>query len=163
MLKDKVLTHLYISAWDKTLDVYNNLSHIFIVKHKIMKQSINEEFRRMQKLAGLINESLRSGPNDAYTYPLKNGDNPEDILSGKSRGSWEVNKSVSDLLDVFGNEMSLYKGDSVEEFLQVNSKDSGAYVYKIVRRDLRGSRVVGYIPSLYRDFDQTDEVRSSAR
>jgi hypothetical protein len=59
--------------------------------------------------------------------------------------------------------MSLYKGDSVEEFLQVNSKDSGAYVYKIVRRDLRGSRVVGYIPSLYRDFDQTDEVRSSAR
>ena len=108
-----------------------------------------------------INESLRSGPNDAYTYPLKKSDNPEDILSGRSRGSWQVSKTVYDLLDVFGNEMSLYKGDAVEEFLQVNSKDTGAYVYKIVRRDLRGSRVVGYIPSLYRDIDQSEEINST--
>ena len=109
-------------------------------------------------------ESLRSGPNDAYTYPLKKGDNPEDILSGRSRGSWEVRKTVYDLLDVFGNEISLYKGDIVEEFLQVNnvnSKEFRAYVYKIVRRDLRGSRVVGYVPSFYRDIDQTDEIYSS--
>jgi hypothetical protein len=108
-----------------------------------------------------INESLRSGPNDAYTYPLKKGADPEDILSGKSRGGWVASKNASDLLDVFGNEMSIYKGDSVEEFLQVNSEDSGAYVYKIVRRDLRGSRVIGYIPSLYREYDQTEEVLST--
>jgi hypothetical protein len=117
----------------------------------------------IQSFESFLNESLRSGPNDAYTYPIKKSDNPEDILSGKSRGSWVAKTTVYDLLDVFGNEMSIYKGDEVIEYLQVNSKDSSAYVYKIVRRDLRGSRTAGYIPSFYRDFDQTEEVEKTAR
>jgi hypothetical protein len=94
---------------------------------------------------------------DAYSYPLKKSDDPERILSGKSRGSWEASKTVYDLLDVFGNEMSIYKGDEVIEYLQINSKDN-SYIYKIRRRDLRGSRTVGYIPSYYQNFDQMEEI-----
>ncbi len=108
-----------------------------------------------------INESLRSGPNDANTYPLKDGDNPEDLLSGRSKDRWGCETSVYDLLDVFGNEMSIYKGDEITQYLQVNSKDSDAYVYKIVRRDLRGKRTAGYIPSYYRKTDQTKEINST--
>jgi hypothetical protein len=110
---------------------------------------------------GFINESLRSGPNDANTYPLKDGDNPEDLLSGKSKDDWVCEKTVYDLLDVFGNEMSIYKGDKITQYLQVNSKDSDAYVYKILRRDLRGIRTAGYIPSYYRNIDQTEEINST--
>lgn len=109
----------------------------------------------------LVNESLRSGPNGANTYPIKKGDDPEDLLSGRSRDNWECEKSVSDLLDVFGNEMSIYKGDEITEYLQVNSRDTVAYVYKIVRRDLRGRRTAGYIPSHYRNYDQTQEINST--
>jgi hypothetical protein len=118
--------------------------------------------RHIHTFESFLNESIRSGPNDAYTYPIKKSDNPEDILSGKSRESWVAKSTAYDLLNVFGEEMTIYKGDEVTEYLQVNSKDSGAYVYKIVRRDLRGSRTAGYIPSLYREFDQTEEVQATA-
>lgn len=119
--------------------------------------------KHVQNFESFLNESLRSGPNDAYTYPIKKNDNPEDILSGKSRGSWIAKTTAYDLFDVFGNEMSIYKGDEVTEYLQVNSTDSDAYVYKIVRRDLRGSRTAGYIPSFYRQYDQTEEIQKTAR
>jgi len=108
-----------------------------------------------------ITESLRSGPNDANTYPLKYNADPEDILSGKYKDTWECETSVSDLLDVFGEEMSIYKGDAIVQYLQVNSKDSDAYVYKILRKDLRGIRTAGYIPSYYRNIDQTEEINST--
>jgi hypothetical protein len=107
-----------------------------------------------------INESLRSGPNDAKIYPIKKGSDPEDLLSGKSRGSWPCAKTVYDILDVFGNEMSIYKGDEITEYLQVNSRDN-SYIYKIVRRDLRGSRTVGYVPSYYQNYDQSKEINST--
>jgi hypothetical protein len=119
--------------------------------------------KHIHTFESFVNESLRSGPNDAYTYPIKKRENPEDILSGKSRASWIAESPAYDLLNVFGEEMTIYKGDEVIEYLQVNSKDSGAYVYKIVRRDLRGSRTAGYIPSFYRDYDQTEDVNKTAR
>jgi hypothetical protein len=122
-----------------------------------------QEFRKLirEEIAKVLNESLRSGPNDAYTYPIKKSENPEDILSGKFRASWIAKTAATDLLNVFGEEMTIYKGDKVIEYLQVNSKDSGAYVYKIIRKDLRGSRVAGYIPSLYKDYDQTEDVNKT--
>jgi hypothetical protein len=104
-----------------------------------------------------VNESLRSGPNDAKIYPIKKGSDPEDLLSGRSRGSWSCKNTVYDILDVFGDEMTIYKGDEITEYLQVNSRDN-SYIYKIVRRDLRGSRTVGYIPSYYQDFDQMIKI-----
>jgi hypothetical protein len=104
-----------------------------------------------------LNESLRSGPNDAKIYPIKKGSDPEDLLSGRSRGSWSCKNTIYDILDVFGDEMTIYKGDEITEYLQVNSRDN-SYVYKIVRRDLRGSRTVGYVPSYYQDFDQMIEI-----
>ena len=107
-----------------------------------------------------VNESLRSGPNDAKIYPIKKGSDPEDLLSGRSRGSWYSSKTVNDLLDVFGTEMSVYKGDEIIEFLQVNSRDNSD-IYKIIRRDMRGSRTVGYIPSYYQNFDQTEEINNT--
>ncbi len=117
--------------------------------------------KRIKTFESFVNESLRSGPNDAYTYPIKKSDNPEHILSGKSTFSWIARSTAYDLLNVFGEEMSIYKGDEVVEYFQVNSKDSEAYVYKIVRRDLRGSRIAGYIPSIYRDFDQAEAVEGT--
>jgi len=108
----------------------------------------------------VVNESLRSGPNDAKIYPIKKGSDPEDLLSGRSSGHWYSSKTVNDLLDVFGTEMSIYKGDEIIEFLQVNSRDNSD-VYKIIRRDMRGSRTVGYIPSYYQNFDQTEEINNT--
>jgi len=105
-------------------------------------------------------ESLRSGPNDAKIYPIKKGSDPEDLLSGRSRGSWVSSKTINDILDVFGKEMTIYKGDEITEFLQVNSRDNSD-IYKIVRRDLRGPRTVGYIPSYYQNFDQTEEINNT--
>jgi hypothetical protein len=117
--------------------------------------------KKIKLFEEFANESLMSGPNDANTYPIKKNDDPEDLLSGRSRGSWVSNSTVYDLLDVFGNEMSIYKGDQITEYLQVNSKDSSAYVYKIVRRDLRGSRTAGYIPSHYQKIDQSEEIQGT--
>ena len=53
--------------------------------------------------------------------------------------------------------MTIYKGDEITEYLQVNSIDN-SYIYKIVRRDSRGSRTVGYVPSYYQDFNQMIEI-----
>ena len=121
--------------------------------------------KHIKTFESFVNESLRSsdlikGPNDAYTYPIKKSDNPEHILSGNSPFSWIARSTAYDLLNVFGEEMSIYKGDGVVVYFQVNSKDSHL-VYKIVRRDLRGSRIAGYIPSIYRDFDQAEAVEGT--
>lgn len=113
--------------------------------------------RNISTFDRFLNESYQF---DAYSYPLDKKDNPERLLSGRSRGSWAATKTVYDLLDVFGNEMSIYKGDEITEYLQINSKDN-SYIYKIVRRDLRGSRVAGYIPSYYQNFDQMEEIHST--
>lgn len=126
----------------------------------VTMENYNIIMKHIQTFEGFLNESLRSGPNDAKIYPIKKGSDPEDLLSGRSRGSWYSSKTVYDLLDVFGTEMSIYKGDEIIEFLQVNSRDNSD-VYKIIRRDMRGSRTVGYIPSYYQNFDQTKEINNT--
>jgi len=116
--------------------------------------------KHIHTFENFMNESLRSGPNDANIYPIKKGSNPEDLLSGRSRGSWSATTTVYDVLDVFGTEMSIYKGDAITEYLQVNSRDN-SYVYKINRSDLRGTRTVGYIPSYYQNIDQSEKINNT--
>ena len=114
-----------------------------------------------EKSVVYVYESLRSGPNDANTYPIKKSDNPEDLLSSRTVDRWSCETAVSDLLDVFGEEMSIYKGDEITQYIQVNSKDPVAHIYEIVRRDRRGRRIAGYIPSHYRNYSQTKEINST--
>lgn len=125
------------------------------MKKSELRNLIKEEVKK-----ALANESLRSGPNDAKIYPIKKGSDPEDLLSGRSKDSWVSSKTVYDLLDVFGTEMSIYKDDAITEFLQVNSRDHSG-IYKIIRRDLRGTRTIGYIPSHYQNIDQTKEINGT--
>lgn len=107
----------------------------------------------MIKLKDLLKE------NSSMIYPINNNASVESLLSGRSVGSWRAKKMVSGLQDVFGNDVSIISNDEVIHYLQVNSTDDSS-IYVVVRKNLQQTRRF-YIPSKYKQIDQTDQIEST--
>jgi len=117
---------------------------------------------RLKELRAIIKEEVRKvlhEENSAMSYPLSSESEVERMISGRSRGGDRASRMVSGLIDVFGDNISILSGDSVIEYLQVNSSDNGL-IFKIVRRDLQKTRNF-YIPSKFQNTDQYDKIQSA--
>jgi len=117
---------------------------------------------KASELRRIIKEEVRKvlhEENSVMSYPLSSESEAEQMLSGRSRGSGRARKMVSGLVDVFGDDVSILSGDTVIEYLQVNSSD-GSLIYKVVRKDLQKTRNF-YIPSKFRNTDQYDKIQSA--
>jgi hypothetical protein len=92
-------------------------------------------------------------------YPLRKTDNPEKYLSGKTADEWVARNSVDDLIDIFGNNIDISKGDGIAMYLLNNGNDDD-YIYRIRKTNLKGTKYF-YIPSIIDKSNQYDEIQSS--
>jgi hypothetical protein len=97
--------------------------------------------------------------NSSMSYPLDNEQQAKSMLAGRPMGIHRATKMVSDLVDVFGDDVSIISGDEVQVYDQVNSTDD-SIIYVVIRKNMQFARTF-YIPSKYKSTDQLDLIQSA--
>ena len=97
--------------------------------------------------------------NSRNSYPLENEKELNLLLSGQTVSTWRADTYTGDLIDVFGNDVSILDGDEIVKYLQVWSSDNSS-IYRIKRQDLQQTRYF-YIPSNYRGKDQYKAIEKT--
>lgn len=142
------------SVGHKQMEDEKRFRRLFTILNDKDKEYVIKFMKNKYDFKVSVNESNNTA---SSLYPLKKDENPERYLSGRTVDSWNVKKmSNDDFTDVFGNEVSILSGDSIDAYLLVNSTDN-SYIFRVKRRDSRQTRYF-YIPSIYQGIDQYDNI-----